>query len=99
MSELAEQVEDQPKIGRPLLFQSVEELDQKINEYFESRSPHVVKVMVKKLNESPRRVRRLDVDRALCYLTNTQGAIKKSFEFHRRHISAVFIQASVVEPI
>lgn len=36
------------KVGRPLLFQSVEELDQKINEYFESRAPHVVKKLVKR---------------------------------------------------
>lgn len=35
--------------GRPLKFQSVEELDQKIDEYFESRAPHVVKMMVKRL--------------------------------------------------
>src|SRR5664279_315380 len=49
MSEVAEQSEDAPKVGRPLMFRSVEELDQKINEYFESRAPHVVKVMVKKL--------------------------------------------------
>ena len=39
MSDIAEQSEDTPKVGRPLMFQSVEELDQKINEYFESRAP------------------------------------------------------------
>jgi len=36
------------KVGRPLMFKSVEELDQKINEYFESRAPHVVKKLVKR---------------------------------------------------
>jgi hypothetical protein len=36
------------KVGRPLMFQSVEELDQKINEYFESRAPHVVKRLIKR---------------------------------------------------
>jgi len=36
------------KVGRPLLFKSVEELDQRINEYFESRAPHVVKRLVKR---------------------------------------------------
>src|SRR5664279_4345238 len=37
--------------------------------------------------------------RQLCYLTNAQGAIENLFEFHGRHISAVFVQAPVVEPV
>src|SRR6478752_7166520 len=49
--------------------------------------------------ESPRRVRRLDVYRNLCYLTNTQGAIEKSFTFSRRHLSAIFIEPPVVKPV
>ena len=35
----------------------------------------------------------------LCYPIDTQTAIEDSLQFHRRHISAVFIQAPVVEPV
>jgi hypothetical protein len=35
--------------GRPLKFETAQELDQKIDEYLADRAPHVVKIMVKKM--------------------------------------------------
>src|SRR5664279_2538811 len=37
--------------------------------------------------------------RQLCYPIDTQTAVEDSLQLHGRHISAVFIQAPVVEPV
>src|SRR5665213_1354422 len=40
-------IEETPKGGRPLKFQSVEELDSAIGQYFHSRDPHIIKTKTK----------------------------------------------------